>query len=56
VKFEKRGSTWLGAIVFIVVLLILAVVLFLTLPYILTVLNDWFGAVESVFSYKNKMI
>lgn len=56
VKFEKKGSTWLGAIVFVVILLILTVVAFLTLPYILTVLNDWFGAVESVFSYKNKTI
>lgn len=56
VKFEKKGSTWLGAIVFVVILLILMVAAFCVLPYILTVLNDWFGAVESVFSYKNKMI
>ena len=56
VKFEKKGSTWLGAIIFVVILLILTVVAFLALPYILTVLNDWFGAVESVFSYKDNMI
>ena len=56
IKFEKKGSTWLGAIVFVIILLILTVVLVLALPYNLTVLNDWFGAVESVFSYKDNMI
>ena len=43
IKFEKKGSTWLGAFVFIVVLAIAFVLLMLALPYILSVLNDWFG-------------
>ena len=56
VKFEKQGTTWLGAIVFVFILAVGAVILFLTLPYILNLLNDWFGAVRSIFSYQDNMI
>lgn len=56
IKFEKKGTTWLGAIVFVLLLVIAAVILFIALPYILNVLNDWFGAIHSVFSYKDNVV
>ena len=53
VKFEKKGSTWLGAIVFIVVLVIAFVALMWAMPYILSVLNDWFAWITGNGSVSN---
>ena len=41
VKFEKKGSSWIGAIVFTLVMLVGYVVLLVYLPDILEILNDF---------------
>ena len=41
VKFEKKGSTWLGAILFAVIMLVVYVILLINLPGILEILNDF---------------
>lgn len=56
VKFEKKGSTWLGAVVFIVVLAIAFVLLMWAMPYILSVLNDWIGWITGAGSSANTPI
>lgn len=56
VKFEKRGTTWLGAILFSVILLIVLVVLLLALPKILEILNDWFGMIASATDPTKNMV
>ncbi len=56
IKFEKKGSTWLGAFVFVFLLILVAVILFLALPSILSLLDEWFGAVHSTFSYQDNML
>lgn len=43
IKFEKKGSTWLGAFVFLLVLAIAFLLLMFALPHILSLLNEWFG-------------
>ena len=47
VKFEKKGSTWLGAILFVAVAIVIGFVLLLVLPYLLSLLNDFVGAFQS---------
>ena len=41
VKFEKKGSSWIGAIVFTLVMLVVYVILLICLPDILEILNDF---------------
>ncbi len=40
VKFEKKGSTWFGAIMSIPVMLIVFVLIVIALPHILSIIND----------------
>ena len=44
VKFEKKGSTWLGAVVFTLVMVVVAFALLMVLPYLLSLVNDFVGA------------
>lgn len=46
IKFEKKGSSWLGALIFLVVLAIALTVILLVLPSILSVLDGWFGSLQ----------
>lgn len=41
IKFEKKGSTWLGATVFTLIMLVLYIILLIYLPEILDILNDF---------------
>ncbi len=47
IKFEKKGNTWLGAIVFTVIVLVLYVALLIYLPEILDVLNAFAANFQS---------
>ena len=47
VKFEKKGTTWLGAIVFAVIMLVVFVVLMVALPYFLNLINDFAGSFDT---------
>lgn len=42
-KFEQKGSTWLGAVIFSVIMLVVCVVLLMFLPRILQLLNEFVG-------------
>ena len=44
IKFEKKGTTLLGAILFVVIMAIAFVVLIVSLPGIFTVLDDFVGS------------
>ncbi|MBQ9086678.1 MAG: hypothetical protein IJY47_05775 [Clostridia bacterium] len=46
VKFEQKGTTWLGAILFIFVMIAALIALLVALPYILEIVNDFVGAVK----------
>lgn len=48
IKFEAKGTTWFGACMFVVLLLIFLVAIFAALPYILSILNDWVGAIQGI--------
>ena len=47
IKFEKKGSTWLGAIIFAVIMLVVFIVAMVALPYLLNLLNDMVGGFSS---------
>lgn len=47
IKFEKKGTSWLGAIIFTVIMAIAFVAVMVALPYILNVVNDIVGIVGS---------
>lgn len=47
IKFEKKGNTWFGALLFTLVLAVLYVILLFTLPEILEILNDFAGALAN---------
>ncbi len=46
VKFEAQGTTWRGAIVFAIMMVIVALVLLAILPYVLSLLNDFVGMLK----------
>jgi len=56
VKFEQKGSSWLGAVIFLVVLIIAMVILLLAMPTILSFLDGWFGNIYNAFSYKDNVV
>ena len=56
VKFEQKGSSWLGAVVFLVVLIVAMVILLLAMPTILSFLDGWFGNIYNAFSYKDNVV
>jgi len=41
IKFEKKGTTWLGAILFFVIMLVVYVILLIALPNMLEIINDF---------------
>ena len=41
IKFEKKGTTWLGAILFAVIMLVVYIVLLIALPEMLDIINDF---------------
>ncbi|MBE6546101.1 MAG: hypothetical protein E7668_01505 [Ruminococcaceae bacterium] len=45
IKFEKKGTTWWGAVCFAVIMLIVFVLVLVALPQILEVLNDFVGSI-----------
>lgn len=45
-KFEKKGTTWLGAILFTVIMAIVFVVALIFLPQILSLINDVVGNIK----------
>lgn len=45
VKFEKKGTTWLGAIIFAFIMLFVFVALMVALPSIFELLNDFVGSI-----------
>lgn len=47
-KFEKKGSTWLGAIIFTVIMAVLFVVALLYLPQILGMINSIVGTFKGI--------
>lgn len=47
VKFEKKGSTWFGAIVFSLVMVVVFVAILVALPEILSLINDIAGGVST---------
>lgn len=55
-KFDAKGTTWLGAWVFVGILLILLVVVFLTFPRLLELLDDWVGAVQKAVNPGKNMV
>ncbi len=50
VKFEKKGNTWLGAVLFVVIMAIVGFVFLMVLPYLLSLLNDLVGSFQSAGS------
>lgn len=50
VKFEKKGNTWLGAVLFVVILVIVGFAVLMVLPYLLSLLNDLVGSFRSAGS------
>ena len=56
VKFEQKGSSWLGAVIFLVVLIVAMVILLLAMPTILSFLDGWFGNIYNAFSYKDNVV
>ena len=47
IKFEKKGSTWLGAIIFTVIMVVVFIVAMVMLPRLLSLLNDIAGGFAS---------
>ena len=47
VKFEQKGTTWLSAVVFVVVMLVAMVAVLMVLPRILSLVNDFVGGFSS---------
>lgn len=47
VKFEKKGTTWLGAVIFTVIMMVVFVVLVVFLPQILELVNDVAGIFDT---------
>ena len=47
IKFEKKGSTWFGAIIFAIIMIVAFIVAMVMLPRLLSLLNDVAGAVSS---------
>ncbi len=47
VKFEKKGTTWVGAIVFSLVMVVVFIALIVALPHILSLINDFAGSFNS---------
>lgn len=45
-KFEKKGSTWLGAVIFTFVMIAVAIAILVFLPDILELLNDFVGSFQ----------
>ena len=43
VKFAQKGNTWLGAVIFTVVMVIVGFALLMALPYLLSLINDLVG-------------
>ena len=50
VKFEKKGSTWAGAILFSLVMVVVGFAVLMLLPYLLSLVNDLVGGFRSVGS------
>ncbi len=50
VKFEKKGSSWLGAVLFSVVMVVVGFAVLMVLPYLLSLLNDLVGGFQSAGS------
>ncbi len=46
VKFEDKGTTWRGAIVCAILMVILALVLLAVLPYLFSLINDFVGMLK----------
>ena len=46
-KFEKKGSTWLGAIIFALVMIAVSIAILVFLPDVLELLNDFVGSFKS---------
>ena len=49
-KFEKKGSTWLGATFFAFLMIAVAIAILVFLPKILELLNDFVGSFQSTRS------
>ncbi len=47
VKFEKKGSTWLGAFVCIPVMIVVFILIIVALPHIISLVNDIAGAANT---------
>lgn len=47
IKFEKKGTTWLGAVVFSIMTVVAFVVIIVALPSILSLINDFAGSFAS---------
>ncbi len=47
IKFDKKGSTWLGAIIFTIVMVVVFVAIMVALPHILGLINDLAGSVDT---------
>ena len=50
IKFEQKGTTWLGAILFVVIMAVALVAVLMVLPQILTLLNDFVGSLGGAAS------
>ena len=47
IKFEQKGTSWLGAVIFVVIMAIVFVAAMIALPYILDLINDAAGMFNS---------
>lgn len=47
IKFEQKGTSWLGAVMFVVIMAIVFVAAMIALPYILDLINDAAGVFNS---------
>ena len=55
-KFEKKGSTWLGAIIFTVIMAVLFVVALFYLPQILGLINSIVGTFKGIFESNSNVL
>ena len=47
IKFEKKGNSWLGAVIFAVIMVIVFVLMMIALPHVLGLLDSFVGTFDS---------
>ena len=47
IKFEKKGNSWAGAIIFSLIMVVVFVAILVALPHIFELLNDLAGSIDT---------